>query len=103
MSLESVTSNIDLQLANLDKTLADCEAQLAQCDAANQPILVREIDALKTTRVKLIKSRSLAEQAHALRQQIEQPLPPPPGRWLFYTTLALLLCVLVVLGYLILS
>jgi hypothetical protein len=101
VSLQSITDNIDTQLASLAKALQACEQQLADCEQAHQPILEREIAALKNTRAKLIKSRTLAIQAFELRQRAEQP-PPTPGRaWLWRSVLILVVALIAALATLI--
>lgn len=80
MSLEQLVQNIDTQVAALDEKLAQCEQQLQGCDQKRQPFLEREIDALKNTRTKLIKSRSLAVQAHRLRHNLEDVSTQAPVR-----------------------
>ncbi|MBB3169382.1 hypothetical protein [Simiduia aestuariiviva] len=97
MSLQQITDNIDTQLQALEQSLQNCEQQLADCAQERQPFLEREIEALKTTRTKLIKSRALAIRAFELRQLAEQP-PAPAGRgWLWRSALILMLAAIATL------
>lgn len=91
MSLEQLVQNIDTQVAALDEKLHQCEQQLQGCDRKRQPFLEREIDALKNTRTKLVKSRSLAVQAYKLRHNLEGHTTQAPVRPNYWRIAAIIL------------
>lgn len=73
-SIDQIIGNIDTQLNELEHKLDQCQRQLRDCDSDKQPFLEREIDALKSTRSKLTKSRTLALRAHSLSQPHRAPM-----------------------------
>lgn len=74
MEIKTLTASVDQKLRQLDQQLVEFNRALSDASAEDQAKLNADIEALQKIRIKLVKSRDLALEAHQLERATNEQL-----------------------------